>query len=800
MERPARPALRAPFLLPGLGLLVLAILPFIDVLAASSTTVLSAADHDLQTQFLPWREFGFREMRGGNLPLWNPHVFSGSPFFGGFQSALLYPPNLLFLVLPIGWAFNLGFVLHLFLAGLFMYLWCRERGLSRLPAFLGGTLLMFSGPVVTHVYPGHVSNVCAMAWVPLLFLVLDRLAEAPSAKWTLLGAGATGLLLLAGHPQYVFHAAVAATLYCAWLLAAAPWSRRLPLALHLLGVAGGGLLLAAAPIGVGLQETAHTVRAGGISYEYASIFSFPPENILTLLAPDLFGGMDFQTYWGRGLYWEMCLYIGVVGFWLALHGGVSGPLRDRGPLVAMAAILFILALGAHTPLFRFLYEVVPGFSSFRGHSKFVYPLILFVVMLAARGGQDLLDGVMPGKRARQILAGTGALLIAAALLAGVACGARSRSWRELLKGIHERAAASFDTGLPAEKLDEAEFLDEAARRAGFSLGRAGVLSLLVWAVLWLPGLGGPSRRVGVLAILAVLEVGIHARTSAARFELDDARYPRLEAAAPRSPGGPRMLFIDRGNVASSMGAYDIWGFDPATPRRYAQFLHYTQRQDPRDPSQYLTVARGHPRLALLRHTTVFKPPEGELLWKSPSPPLPRFFFVRRLTVAGDRWAALAEVDKPEFDPMTRVILEEKPAVLPRGAGGSGGRDEVLVLDESTDHVTLRVELPSAAVLVMTDAYHPFWRAVPLEGSIQDEYDVMPANFVNRAIPMKQGRHHLRIEYHPPGFHFLMILMTLSWLSWVGLLAWVLRGRAAPSGPHPSAGGAPKRSQRKRKRR
>src|ERR1035437_4656288 len=64
-----------------------------------------------------WRQFGFDQLRHGNLALWNPHLFSGAPFFGGFQSALLYPPNALFLVLPLGPAINWSIALHVFLAG-----------------------------------------------------------------------------------------------------------------------------------------------------------------------------------------------------------------------------------------------------------------------------------------------------------------------------------------------------------------------------------------------------------------------------------------------------------------------------------------------------------------------------------------------------------------------------------------------------------------------------------------------------------------------------------------------------------
>jgi hypothetical protein len=92
--------------LAGLALLVLAM--FADALVAPGSRVLGDARSDLPNQFLPWRAFGFGELAKGNLALWNPYVFGGAPFFGGMQSALLYPPNLLFLALPLPLAMNSG--------------------------------------------------------------------------------------------------------------------------------------------------------------------------------------------------------------------------------------------------------------------------------------------------------------------------------------------------------------------------------------------------------------------------------------------------------------------------------------------------------------------------------------------------------------------------------------------------------------------------------------------------------------------------------------------------------------------
>src|SRR6185295_3090825 len=100
------------------GLAVLAALTlamFARVLFVPGDVVPAHPNTDLAMQYIHWRAFGFGELRHGNLALWNPHLFSGAPFLGGFQSALLYPPNLIFWILPLAKAVSWSIALHVFL-------------------------------------------------------------------------------------------------------------------------------------------------------------------------------------------------------------------------------------------------------------------------------------------------------------------------------------------------------------------------------------------------------------------------------------------------------------------------------------------------------------------------------------------------------------------------------------------------------------------------------------------------------------------------------------------------------------
>src|SRR5208282_159800 len=76
------------------------------VLVLPSDILLSAINTDMVSEFVSWRGYLADSLRHGHLPLWNSFTYGGQPFLGGFESAVLYPPNLLFLCLPLARALN----------------------------------------------------------------------------------------------------------------------------------------------------------------------------------------------------------------------------------------------------------------------------------------------------------------------------------------------------------------------------------------------------------------------------------------------------------------------------------------------------------------------------------------------------------------------------------------------------------------------------------------------------------------------------------------------------------------------
>ena len=141
---------------------------------------------------MSWRDFGFSHMAAGNVPLWNPHIFGGTPYMASFQSALFYPVNWLHVIMPLGLAISWYYVIHTFLMGLTTSLWARYRGAGIAGQIIAGVMMMFSGQYFLHGYAGHLPHLAVMVWVPLIFLATDALADGRRWTWVLGGGSGVG--------------------------------------------------------------------------------------------------------------------------------------------------------------------------------------------------------------------------------------------------------------------------------------------------------------------------------------------------------------------------------------------------------------------------------------------------------------------------------------------------------------------------------------------------------------------------------------------------------------------------------
>ncbi len=745
---------------PCLALLVLAVFTvavFADVLF-SKNLILSGDSMDIAKQFFYWRNFGFGQLKQGNLALWNPHIFSGTPFMGGFQSALLYPPNILYLLFPVHQAINLSIALHVLLIGFFMYLWTTYRHLHSLACLSSAIMLMFSGAYFLHIYAGHLSNLCTLAWVPLLFLCIDRLFDQRSLKWSLICVFTVTMLVLAGHPQYVYYTALAAGIYTVLCLTRAN---------HRTGIIGsffliclGSLTLAAVQILSGLDAASESMRSA-VSYQYTASFSFPPENIMTLLVPDFFGDMKHMDYWGRFYLWEMCLFIGVTCTILAAYGAFYGESSKRRYSLTMVIILFVLALGVHTPFFQILYHSLPGFNHFRGTSKFISLLTVFLMMLSAIGLDDLIRNKRRSFLAPAVIFITGVILLAALLWlsTGIKDANSTNFWQQFLTYILNTREAGTNPRFYADP----EFIKMSAAFSAKALLRSALLCFLLLILFF----AARYRHVFayLIAVVAIVEMFIFANASKQSFDFNSLKESDIAAFLQQHHGDYRIFNYAQPNSAMSLGAQDIWGYDSAVPLRYAEFMHFAQPGlNPDNAAQYLDFEKHKVLLDMLRCRYFFIPQHGQNVVLESKDIMNHIHLVPQWQVIGKRDDIFRAMENPDFDPRKIVFLESAPDVEPNPDGRTG---KCAIENYSTDHLTITATLGQPAMLFITDTYSKGWKVKPLAGSTQHKYRIMPANYALMAIPLSAGQHHLRLEYQPKSF------IAGKWISLSALAVYLL---------------------------
>ncbi len=440
------------------------------------------AGFDLVNYFYPLKTYAARRLAAGDIPLWNPDLFFGSPFLANIQNGVLYPPNLLFSWLNFPDALLANTAGHFWWGALGMYLLVRLGwGCSRVAALLAGGVFAGSGFLGAHV--GHLNQVQAAVWLPWLLLALER-ATAGSVGWLVLGGWLLALQLLAGHTQEVYYSLLTVGIWAGALVVlrrrdgARVLALRLPrigtrlaplIVLVLVVVNAAGLAAAQLLPTIELSGLSH--RAGGLTLDEATALSVDRTHILESLLP---------TFWELPSQ-EVIGYVGVAALVVVL-AGLTHPRRlGRAVVLAgIAALAVTLALGRYTSLYLLLYDWLPAFDSFRAPGRW-----LFITTVALAG------------------------------LAGLGADAVLRRWSEGRGQGSVSAGQATAHGPPTAGLHRASLFTLALVVVVGGLALYAWRSLVVVAIPWLPH----GRVVVLWSLVALLTVGLvlHAITTGPRW-------------------------------------------------------------------------------------------------------------------------------------------------------------------------------------------------------------------------------------------------------------------------------------------
>lgn len=777
----------------GIAALVLAaamVIVFGKVMIAGDSTVLSYVGCDVYSQELGRHIFNYTELGRGNFALWCPNLFCGYPSFGGMQTGLLYPLSLPFLFLSVVKGINWSFILHTYLGGMLMYFWLARQSLHRFACLAGALMFAFCAPFYLRIFAGHLTPSNTITWIPLVLLAIDGMIAAPSLGWLLLGTGAVSMELLAGYPQILFYTAIAAGLYTLLRIHESP---RILKSLGYLALMNVFVLgLTCVQWATGIAAANETVRSAGVPYEFAATVSMPPENWLTLITPRLFGDFLTVTYWGRWYVWETCVFFGSIGVLLSIVGLFHVRRRKVLSIAGLVVVTAILATGAYSPHFRFFYDHVPGFNMFRSNSKFSILTVIFLIFLSAHG----FDMLMRDERSGVLCWIFCGALAACVVVATMYVAARFCSISQF-KPLVANSLNSSDVFWPnaQQTLNSPTVITRFARFAAGQLATTlyvlAAFSVLIGIIWWRRR--WRSRVAPIVVGLIGLELLQFACNMTPSFSpklvrepfslstlaqlLPDQQVDRkpisdLTAFFKQNLGDARILSLSDSNIAMLMdGVSELWGYGPNSPvRRYAEFIAFSQGKNPDYLTGYEQFKGANRRFDMLRCKYIVFPQAQDKLDVLPfgKSVLPRFALVNDWIVEPRRDAVFKAIQRADFDPRATVVLEHSPRDLPAGSSSPfhDSKGAIRLLRESTDWQEIEVTADKPAILLETDLYTPNWHVRALPGSAQQDYELIPANYVLRGIPLKAGTHRLRIEYLPIEF------VIGKWVSLVSLAVYM----------------------------
>jgi hypothetical protein len=338
-----------------------------------------------------FRDFAAQSLRAGHgIPQWEPFLQGGMPYIAAMHGDIFYPTALMRWIMPTDIAMTWEFVIHLFLSGLFTFLFLRAWRFGFWSALTGGLAYMLGGSIAGFASPGHDGKLFVAAITPAALLLLTRgVRDGRAWAWGGL-AGTIALAALSPHPQllqYMLLLGGSFALYMAFATHPVTGQLPTPVAIRRLAVALGavvlGLLVSALQYMPLFAYKPYSPRAEGHTWEIATSYSYPIEETLNWFWPHFSGILD--NYWGRNGIHLHSDYFGAVV--LVLAGAAFGVWRHpsfKRFWIGAGIVSLLWAYGGNTPLFH-LIIYIPGTRDFRAPSTIIYVTAFAVAVLAAIG-------------------------------------------------------------------------------------------------------------------------------------------------------------------------------------------------------------------------------------------------------------------------------------------------------------------------------------------------------------------------------------------------------------------------------
>ncbi len=344
---------------------------------------------DVVNYIIPVKRFMANAIRAGELPLWNPYVFTGYPFTYNTQAGMWYPLSLLYYLLPLPTAVDATVIGQMILGGLFMLAYLRQIRLSHLAALGGAIIYTFNGFMIVWLEWQVVH--AAVIWLPLQLWLVEKITSqleqtTGASKKVLMLSIFSGILFavpwLGGHWNWTLFTSMMVAIYLLWRLfplfkQSQDKQQRQLIFLSVILSLGIGTAVALIQVLPAFNYLGHTHRQP-ITFAESLTFSLW-DRLVVMVIPNFFGTPVQSNWWGTENYNETTFYLGLMPVLLA--GLAIWLRRDRWTIFFSIWGLLGLLWAVRTPLY-YLLHALPVFNGLFP-SRTIFFTVVSVSVLAA---------------------------------------------------------------------------------------------------------------------------------------------------------------------------------------------------------------------------------------------------------------------------------------------------------------------------------------------------------------------------------------------------------------------------------
>jgi len=722
----------------------------------SDITANSGLKHDISDSFKKY----------GEIPLWNPYVFSGSPIISNIIYSVFYPFNNFFLTFPVDSVFTFYFLLHVFLSAIAIYFFTRTLKLDKISSIISAIVFIFSGYFILQSAFGHIQHVSSFLWIPISFLFSELILTEKKFIYGIFLSISLALQFFSGLPQYFVYTILSLIFYFLFRVSITVKKEKKVEIFKLSTILSISLiiffLISSVQLFPFLEFSKYSNRSGGISYYFATLGSLPPWHLVTFFVPEFFGTPIDDSYISTTNFWELASYIGIFPLILSLLAILFKRNKYTIFFTLLAIFSLLFAFGKYTPLFSTFYNFVPGFDMFRIPARFLIFFVFSLSVLSGFGSNFLINKIKAKDKKRlfilnKVLFLAIVFVILSTIFVVLNKGLIISIFEKLVTQNYESFSESQFYLRPIEY-----YLSKIPFVYSYILNGLSIFLIFLFistALILLKTKNRISLKHFKTLIIIVIFLDLayfgmkyinvenperfFAKQEAVRFLEKDPELYRVVVVS-NTP-----LSIIRQYVASRYEVQLVEGVTGVQIEHFKKFLDLVGNRSLliRDPEPIQNIY--YPQLLDLHETSSLH------IYKNNNH-LPRTFVVPNAKVLSSEQEIFDELRSNSFNSKQYIILEEDPNV---SLNNPSTYKEANISYYSPNKITVSVNLENSGFLVLSEVWYPGWKAYD-NGK---EVKIYKTDYTLRSIYLERGNHIVEFVYDSDSFKYGIWITTITLL-------------------------------------